>query len=131
MSYIENTNRSLLNTNKNLFFSLENINEGNAENLHEDLQQILSINKTVADLPSSEECETKSLNSLQINIELHTSSYDNQTGNSQIASSFITPTEIEDIISSEQSTMQTNHHTDNFNELYYDFRPENFHAEQV
>ncbi|CAF0858415.1 unnamed protein product [Rotaria sordida] len=115
---------------------LENIINDKAEELHNNLETPLSTEETSrndvessTELHLTEENTTKSSCLSPINIKTNSITTNNDNNN-QIPSAFISPIKLEQIINDEQSTNDNNTCIDNSSELFYDFRPENFHAEQ-
>lgn len=72
---------------------------------------------------------TSNSSSPPINIKINSIITSDDSG--CIPSPFTSPILLEQIIENEQSAVNNSTTTDNSNELFYDFKPENFHAEQV
>ncbi|CAF2855237.1 unnamed protein product [Rotaria sp. Silwood2] len=113
----------------------ENIIDDKEEELHENLETSLSVdNPSINDIQSSTELhpskENSNKSSCSSPIDIKTKSTTTDNGIGQLPSAFTSPIELEQIIDNEQSTSDKNAVTNNSTELFYDFRPENFHAEQ-
>ncbi|CAF3232740.1 unnamed protein product, partial [Rotaria sp. Silwood2] len=112
-----------------------NIIDDKEEELHENLETSLSVdNPSINDIQSSTELhpskENSNKSSCSSPIDIKTKSTTTDNGIGQLPSAFTSPIELEQIIDNEQSTSDKNAVTNNSTELFYDFRPENFHAEQ-
>jgi len=77
----------------------------------------------------SEANPTKSTSSAPIDVQPNSAITDKD--NDHILSPFTSPIKLEQIIDNEQPIIEKVPSTENSIEYFYDFQPENFHAEQV